>query len=204
MKKVILLIAILASFICVFGLVGCEISNPQPEPEKPVEQKSVYLSQNEVTLTKGESITISVVSDKKLDTLSLKWKNSNQKVANYSAKGTDLTIKAVIAGEAEITLYMSGKAVDTVKVTVVDPKLSVYLPTGKLVLEKGGVATVRAKTTLVAGSDFTWTCNESFVTIESQGEIARISVSSTAPEGEYTVTLAYGQETYDFLLIVGV
>lgn len=204
MKKVILLLAVLASFICVFGLVGCEIASSQPEPEKPNEQKSVYLSQNEVTLTKGESITLSVVSDKKLDTLSLKWKNSNQKVANYSAKGTDLMIKAVIAGETEITLYMSGKAIDTVKVTVVDPKLSVYLPTGRLVLQKGGVATVRAKSTLEAGSDFTWTCAESFVTIESQGEIARISVSATAPEGEYSVTVGYGEETYDFLLIVGV
>ncbi len=205
MKKVILFIAIMTAFMCAFCFVGCKDDKPDKDTGGVVEtEKTIYLSQNEITLIKGESQVVTVMSENKIDVLSLKWKNTDQKVVNYSVKGTDLTLKAIASGEATVTLVISGKTVDTVKVTVVDRPLSVFLPTGKIVLTQGGTATVRAKILEgVQGDGYTWVSESDYVTIESQDAIARVTVSGACPDGEYPVTVTYGAETYTFLVIVG-
>lgn len=204
MKKVILFIAIMTAFMCAFCFIGCKGDKPDTDVDAGETEKTIYLSQNEITLTKGESQVITVMSENKIDVLSLKWKNTDQKVVNYSVKGTALTLKAISSGEATVTLVISGKAVDTVKVTVVDRPLSVFLPTGKIVLTQGDTATVRAKILEgVQGDGYKWTSESNYVTIESQDAIARITVSEACPDGEYPVTVSYGAETYTFLVIVG-
>lgn len=201
MKKLTLFITVLAVMLCSFCLFGCQKA---PEPDNtPVVKSDVYLSQTQLTLTKGETVTVSALSDKKIDTLSLKWKNSDTKIVNFSKDGADIIIRAIKAGNAEITLSMSGKVVDSVKITVLDPVLSVRLPQGTIVLSKGQSATVTAVTTLNGDDEPVWTVECQYITLESQGMIARITVSDDCPNGLYNATVKKGDAVCKFTVTVG-
>ncbi len=200
MKKIILPITLVCIALCAFCFFGCQ--NRQ-EDGSSASKSEVWLSDTEITLTKGDTATVTALSDKKIDTLSLKWKNSNSKVANFTKSGVNIVVKAIKSGTSEITLSMSGKVVGTVKITVVDPILSVRLPQGKIVLTQGQSATITAVTTLSVSSEPLWTVECDDIALETQGMIARITVSDTCPDGEYKASVKKGDEVCVFTIIVG-
>lgn len=200
MKKLILPITLVCVALCAFCFFGCQ---NQSEGDSVGSKSEVWLSESEITLTKGDTATVTALSDKKIDTLSLKWKNSNSKVANFTKSGVNIVVKAIKAGTSEISLSMSGKVVGTVKITVVDPVLSVRLPQGKIVLTQGQSATITAVTTLSGSDEPLWTVECEDIALETQGMIARITVSDTCPDGEYKASVKKGNEVCAFTIIVG-
>lgn len=198
MKKLILPITLVCIALCAFCFFGCQNQQDSSTPKS-----GVWLSETEITLTKGDTATVTALSDKKIDTLSLKWKNSNSKVANFTKSGVNIVVKAIKAGTSEISLSMSGKVVGTVKITVVDPVLSVRLPQGKIVLTQGQSATITAVTTLSGNDEPLWMVECDDIALETQGMIARITVSDTCSDGEYKASVKKGNEVCDFTIIVG-
>ncbi len=205
MKKLLYLLALITAFVCVFSLYGCGgLGSGSTGSDKPqIEKPSITLSETEVTLIKGQSATVSVLSEKKLDTLSLKWSCSDQKVISFKKDATDLIVKGMAAGEATMTLSMSGKEIATLKVTVVEADLTVRLPEGKIVLSAGDVATVKAVSLIENGGDFIWSVSCDSITLESQGNIARITVSETCPNGRYEAQVTQNDTTCKFTIIIG-
>ncbi len=201
MKKLLYLLAVVTAFVCVFSLYACVPADDvdPPTPQKP----AVTLSETEITLVKGQSATVSVLSEKKLDTLSLKWACSDQNVISFKKDGVDLIVKGIAEGEATMTLSMSGKEIATLKVTVVKADLTVRLPEGKIVLSAGDTATVQAVSLIENGGDFTWSVACDSITLESQGDIARITVSENCPAGRYEAQVTQDDNTCKFTIIIG-
>lgn len=201
MKKLYLL-AIITALVCVFSLYGCTPTEGGGS-DTPAPKQEITLTKSEVTLVKGQSDTVTVVSEKKLDTLSLKWSCSNDNVVFYKKEGVNLQLKGLAEGEAILTLKMSGKEIAALKVNVVMADLTVRLPEGKIVLSKGSTATVQAHSIKEGSGDYVWQVSCDGITVESQGKIARITVSDTCPDGEYDATVTYSGNTCTFKIIIG-
>ena len=138
--------------------------------------------------------------------------------AEFSWSVSDDTILAIDAGintakitglkEGTASVYiMSGKKIlaqcDITVTAPVKDKISVLLPTGKLILKsRGKQATVKALIDESLTGDVVWTCSDPEVlTIESQGAIAVIKSLRT---GNVTVTVSCGGESATFTVIVGI
>lgn len=198
MKKLCLFLAVivLSTFsLCFFGCADKPV-----EPEKP----SIYVDKTEVTVYKGESIDVNVVSETKIDTMNLRWTFSSPKIVSVTQDKMKMTINGVLFGETDVIFTLSGKEIGRVKVTVKDHSLTLMLPNDRLVLSQRQQVTVRAfydgDTTAVP----VWNVGTDKIKIENQDLIAKISVSSDCPDGEYEASLTVGEQTRKFLIIVGV
>lgn len=107
--------------------------------------KSVKLSNTNLTLGKGETITISETTDigSYANPVNLKWSSSNANVATVTkGSGNKATITAKGVGTATITIKTYNGKTATCKVTVKNAPSSVKLSTTNLTLNKGESYTI--------------------------------------------------------------
>ena len=199
MKRLIAFMLVLTAITCVLiSASSCKKDEPIIEEKPPI-----YLSEESLTLNKGESATISVISQDKLDTLSIKWSATDTKVVSFEKDGVSLKIKGLLEGESQIKLLISGKVIDTIDIKVITPSLQVRLPSGKLVLSQNQVVTVTAYTQLISSEDAKWWVETDKITIESQNLIARVSILENCPNGEYKASVTFAGQIANFTIIVG-
>ncbi len=135
---------------------------------------SIRLSKTEVTLTKGETITLKafVSSDNAADK-TVTWTSSNKNVATVS--NGKITAKG--AGTATITAKTSNGKKATCKVTVKNPKTvnptSVKLSKTSVTLNKGKTTTLKATVnpSNATNKKVTWKTSNSKVATVSNGKI---------------------------------
>lgn len=121
------------------------------------------ISKKKVTLTKGQSVTLTVNGAKKAP----KWSSSNKKVASVSKKGV---VKAKKKGSATITAKV-GKKTYKCKVKVKEPKPAMNATS--LTLTKG--ATYKLKVNNLSGK-FTWsTSNKKVASVSGSGSVKGLS-----------------------------
>lgn len=103
MKKVFL-------FLCgwIFALLCFVACGGDDESELTIEVTSVRLSQTELTLQEGDSVTLTAqILPENATDKSVKWKSSNPQVATVSASGA---VQTISAGTVTITATAGGKS----------------------------------------------------------------------------------------------
>lgn len=204
----------LLSFICLIVasslLITMSACDKDPNRDEPTGQQPpvVYFSNDggildELLVVKGETISVDIKSGEQIESASIKFTNTDDNVIFYTQDGMKLNIKGTIAGETELNLVYSGKIVHTLCVTVKEADLSVRLPEGKIVLDKGSIATVQAVCNIESQDDPVWEVSTDSIQLTTQGYIARIKVSDECPNGEYTAKVKVGDKECTFTIIVG-
>lgn len=147
--------------------------------QKVVEVTGIKLSQGKVTLTVGESKTITAtVNPKNADDKTVTWKTSDKKVA--TVKNGKIT--AVGAGTAKITVT-AGKATETITVTVnkktTEPvavsEITLSNKTLELVAGESKTVTATVKPTNATNKTVTWTTSDKNVAKVENGKITAVA-----------------------------
>lgn len=161
----------------------------------------VTLSETSLELFVGETFTLEAsVNDPSAE---IKWSTSSRAVAGVEADGNSAVITANGEGKAQIRVRYNEKlmAKCDVKVTLPPEKLSVLVPSGKLILSAGQKATVKAIKDASLSGEAVWSSSDvSIASIEYQGLIAVVTAASA---GECTVTVSLGGERSEFVVVVG-
>lgn len=192
MKKRIWLLSILLACLA-FVLCACG-----------GEKLTATLDQTSVELKVEETVKLRVELSEPGAEFS--WSVSDDTVLAIDAGINTAKITALKEGTASVYIMSGKKILAQCDITVtagVKEKVSVLLPTGKLILKsRGKQATVKALIDESLTGDVVWTCSDPEVlTIESQGPIAVIKSLRT---GNVTVTVSCGGESTTFTVIVGI
>ena len=166
------------------------------------------LDKTELTICVGAQETLSLVWEDgsgnavaEGKSVEYRWESSNEAVLTVEAEGAKATVTAVAEGTAVVTVYEGSKKLSSCNVTSITSPLSVTVPEGKLVLRKGGKATVRAKSLIALTGEYEWYSSDTAIaTVEYQGEIA---IVTAVARGECTITVRNGDYTASFKFIVG-
>ena len=161
----------------------------------------VTLSETSVELFVGETFTlVASIND---PSAKITWGTSSRAVAGVEADGNSAVITANGEGTAQIRVRYNEKLMVKceVKVTLPPEKLSVLVPSGKLILSAGQKATVKAIKDASLSGEAVWSSSDvSIASIEYQGLIAVVTAASA---GECTVTVSLGGESSEFVVVVG-
>ncbi|MDE6480399.1 MAG: Ig-like domain-containing protein, partial [Muribaculaceae bacterium] len=159
---------------------------------KVIEVASVVLDQSELSMTEGESATLTAtVNPEDATDKSLTWTSSDESVATVSANGE---VKALKAGTATITVTSAnGKSAScTVKVEKkIVEVTAIILSTKEMKLTEGETATLIATIQPADATDksLNWTSSdESVATVSASGEIKAIKFGTAT----ITVSAANG------------
>ena len=190
MKKRIWLISILLACLA-FVLCACG-SNV-----------TATLRKTSAELKVGE--TVKLVADVSDPEAEISWSVSDDAILEIVATtSSTATVKALSAGTATVYVKYGEKILAECKITVPEEilagKLSVLLPTGKLILRSSNrTATVRAIADESLTGEVTWTVSdETVISLEYQGLIARIK---SLKRGRATVTVSCDGEVAEFEVI---
>ncbi|MBQ8301745.1 MAG: Ig-like domain-containing protein, partial [Clostridia bacterium] len=172
-------------------------TNVTYEQPESVAVTGVKLSESEVTVEKGESVTISaIIAPEAATKKSVTWTSSDEKIATV----TNGTIKGTGEGEATITATTrDGGFTATCKVTVYQKHATgVSLSTNKVEVGTGGTAQIKAYVEPSDATDqsVTWTsADESIATVDKNGVVTGIidgegttTVTATTVDGGYTAS----------------
>lgn len=154
-----------------------------------------------LSLNKGTFATLSINANRELDPQLLKWRIDNEDIAQITKNDLSLEIKGVISGTATISLFYDGKTIGECSLTVNQPKLYVQLPQNRIVLTAGKTVTVTAVCS-TEGQVKWQSSDEAAVSVESQNLIGRITVSETAAEGTYYITVSVDDLSCKFEVVV--
>lgn len=161
---------------------------------------SYSLDKEELILVVGEEAALTVTAEG--GEADLIWESENSAVAAVTGAGKSASVTAVAAGETAVTVSVGGEEKCRCTVTVIEAPVVCNVPSGKLVVRKNAVVTVKAWISEGLTDPVTWeSSDESVCEIASQGSIARITALK---RGECTVTVRCGAYSSDFLFIVGI
>lgn len=201
MKKFLLfIVACLMTFsaVCLSGCINSN-GNNNTGNQKPAEKN--VISQHEVTMEKGVAVTVSAIVEDDVVVKDVKWVAADNTFIDITKNDFDIEIKGRIAGSTTVNLYIKNKLVDTMVVNVVEPDLYVMLPQKMIVVSKGQTATVKAVTK--NDGEVVWQSQSSYITLNTQNLICRLTVSADCPDGEYVVTVKQGTKSFEFTVVVG-
>ena len=144
----------------------------------PVE--SITLNKTELTLKKGESVTlVATVKPDDATEHTVTWTSSNSNMASVDANGK---VTALSGGNVTIAAKAGGKSAVCMVVVIV-PVESITLNQSSLTLGEGESATLRATVTPKDATDYSsvsWSStNESVATVDQNGGIHAIQEGST-------------------------
>lgn len=162
---------------------------------------SATLDKTELSLTVGAEATITATLNNCGDGVT--WTSSDETVATLSwEEGAEkVVVKAVSVGTATVRLMDDGQTLAECTVTVAGSPLSIFLPEGKLVLAKNGVATVKAICDVPVEGEAVWKISDTSIgSIEGQGLIVHVKALA---RGSATVTVTLGEYAASFELSVG-
>ncbi len=187
MKKLNLFAALAA----ILALVSC-----QKKEEESVTLNSVTLTPSEISITEGDSQSISVSVDPENYTYeTIAWKSSDENIASVSSEGV-VTGKGV--GSATITATIDGVS-GSCKVTVLENVIKVSgvsLDSEALTISLGGTASLTATVEPADASNktVTWSSSdEKVATVSDEGLVTAISegtcsVTVTTTDGGFTAS----------------
>ncbi len=173
-------------------LAGCT----QPAAAEP----KATLDRTEVKLTVGGETTLTAQTE---NCEGFTWTTSDETVATltWGEGAATATVKGVAAGTATVRIMYQDKVLAECTVTVSVSPLTVFLPEGKLVLVKNGVATVKALCEVPVEGEAVWkVADETVGSVEWQGLTARVKALK---RGTTTVTVTLGEYQASFELLVG-
>jgi GH25 family lysozyme M1 (1,4-beta-N-acetylmuramidase)/uncharacterized protein YjdB len=162
-------------------------SNASTEATTKKEAPTYKLSQSTVTLTVGDSATVTASSANLSDT-SVKWESADASVATVD----NGKITAVKAGSTSITVTFSDKHTETVKVTVNDKTYTISsVSIDKTSIVAGGTATLTAVTEPKGGT-VTWKSSDEKIATVKDSTVTGVAAGTatlTATVGSSTKTL---------------
>lgn len=192
MKKKLLSAFLLMLLLPAAFLAACGEGTPS--------EVSCTLDKTELVLVVGEEATLTVTAEG--GEADLIWKSENSAVATVSGAGKSVSVTAVAEGETVVTVSVGEEEKCRCRVTVIGPPVVCNVPSGKLVVRKNAVVTVKAWIAETLTDPVTWECSDkSICEIEAQGSIARIKA---VKRGECTVTVRCGAYSSDFVFVVGI
>ena len=186
MKKLNGVVALMAAFALMFGIVSC---NPNAdEMEKTVKVTGITLNKTELTLTAGgkETLTATVKPDNATDK-TVTWTSDKTDIATVSAGGE---VTAVAKGSAKITATAGGKSA-TCTVTVNPLMYSVTVTGGTAnpaAAEAGATITITANDPTTGKEFDTWTTTTDGVTF---ADASNATTTFTMPSKAVIVTATY-------------
>ncbi|MBQ9902694.1 MAG: Ig-like domain-containing protein [Clostridia bacterium] len=168
-------------------LVYPPLSTEKYDPTASVPATGISLSQTSLSLTKGNTATLTATVTPSGSTDSVTWTSSNTAVATVS----NGVVTAVGNGSATITAKAGSKSA-TCSVTVTTPATGISLSQTSLSLTKGNTATLTATVTPSGSSDsVTWTSSNTAVATVSNGVVTAVgngSATITAKAGSKSAT----------------
>ena len=168
-------------------LVYPPLSTEKYDPTASVPATGISLSQTSLSLTKGNTATLTATVTPSGSTDSVTWTSSNTSVATVS----NGVVTAVGNGSATITAKAGSKSA-TCSVTVTTPATGISLSQTSLSLTKGNTATLTATVTPSGSTDsVTWTSSNTAVATVSNGVVTAVgngSATLTAKAGSKSAT----------------
>ena len=157
------------------------------DPNASVPATGISLSKTSLSLTKGNTATLTATVTPSGSSDSVTWTSGNTSVATVS----DGVVTAVGNGSATITAKAGSKSA-TCSVTVTTPATGISLSKTSLSLTKGNTATLTATVTPSGSSDsVTWTSSNTSVATVSDGVVTAVgngSATITAKAGSKSAT----------------
>ena len=168
-------------------LVYPPLSTEKYDPTASVPATGISLSQTSLSLTKGNTATLTATVTPSGSTDRVTWTSSNTAVATVS----NGVVTAVGNGSATITAKAGSKSA-TCSVTVTTPATGISLSQTSLSLTKGNTATLTATVTPSGSTDsVTWTSSNTSVATVSNGVVTAVgngSATITAKAGSKSAT----------------
>lgn len=179
MKRIAQILILIVSFVCSYS---CTESD-----EGPIKVESVTLNKESITLTEGESFTLSaVVMPADAENKSVTWSSANTAIATVSSDGK---VTAIAPGSTTITVKtVDGEKSDACSVTVnamIYPVESVALDQSSITITEGETATLTATVSPdnATNKAVTWSTSDASVATVAEG-----IVTAVAP-GTATITV---------------
>lgn len=161
----------------------------------------ISLSKENITLGKGETITISehTNSGSYANAKNLKWTSSNNKVAtveNYENGCAGITAKG--NGTATITVQTYNNKTDTCKITVKNAPSSVTLSKTSITLSKGQTYTISECTnsgSYANASNLQWSSSNKQVATVTKGSSNKATIKAVGKGTAYITVKTYNGKT---------
>lgn len=169
MKKILRILILICSMCCLFNLTACK----QEESLIDFEIRGTGYSDNTLTLTEGDEVTLEVVLNPVESKEKISWKSENLSVITVSETGL---VKGVSAGETQLTIS-AGKISKTILVVVKQyiPLTSIQFSQNELEVETGIRKqleyTITPENATVKSLIFTVTPENSGIKVSSSGVI---------------------------------
>ena len=162
---------------------------------------SYTLDKTELTLIVGEEGTLTAAPSGEEEGQFI-WTSENTAVATVSGEGLTASVTAVAEGKTTITFKVGETEKCRCSVTVLKTPVKCNVPSGRIVVRKNSVVTVKAWIAENLPGPVTWECSdESICTVEYQGNIALLTA---VKRGECTVTARCGEYASSFVFVVGI
>ena len=168
------------------------------------------LTKTELTMSVGaqETLTLSWVDETgnavaEGEAIDYRWTCSDVGVVTVTPDGNTAVLTAIAEGEATVSVYDGEEKLATCLVKCVESPLSFEktVPEGKLVLRKGGQATVRVNSSIPLTGEYEWSSSDDTIaTVEYQGAIAIVTAKN---RGDCTITVRNGAYEASFVVSVG-
>ncbi|MBD5260528.1 MAG: hypothetical protein HDS38_00145 [Bacteroides sp.] len=164
-----------------------------------VEIRGIYLNQDNLSITEGDSATLAATIDPADATdQTINWSSSDENIAVVSANGAEATVTALAPGYVEIYAFASNGMTATccinVEVRLIDVT-GVSLDQSELNLTEGDTAWLNATVSPDDATDKTliWTSSdESVVRVSENGEVSAVSPGNAT----VTVTSSNGMTAF--------
>lgn len=160
------------------------------------------IDRTELTLAVGESGTLTLVPYAESSAaVSYVWTSEDPGIATVAGSGLTATVTAVSEGAVTVKAMDGERELAHCEVTVTAYPVTVNVPSGKLILRKNTVVTVKAWIAEGLREPVTWeSSDEAFGTVEYQGPIARVKA---VKRGNCIITVKCGGYSASFELIIG-
>ena len=182
-----------------FGLIGCTVEQEAPE----IKVESVTIDQKDLTLTEGESVTLTAkVLPENAEDKTIKWSSSNDEVVMIASNGK---AKTLTVGSAEITAT-AGEKTDFITITVVAKTIHVTgisLSPTAITMKVGESQTIIPEVTPQDATDksVTWSSSNPEVASVDNGTVSglkpgSVTITATTTDGGKTAECAVTVKQY--------
>lgn len=199
MKK---FVPILLGIAMAAGLAACTLPE-DPLPDGPQQPPVYTIDRTEMTLAVGESGTLTLVPDAESTAAPVlyTWTCDDNAVATVEGSGLSATVTALSEGAVTVKAMDGETEIARCDVTVIAYPVVVNVPSGKLILRKNTVVTVKAWIAEGLEDPVTWeSSDEAYGTVDYQGPIARVKA---VKRGDCTITVRCGSYSACFQLVIG-